>query len=250
VDFWQVSGVYIQPQKADNYSMGYFKNFLNNIWETSLELYYRDINNLVEYKDLPELLLNDHLETELLTGIGRAYGAELYIRKKKGRLNGWFSYAYSRSMVKIDGPADEEKINNGEWFPSKLDKPHNVDLVLNYNINKSNVFSANFTYSTGRPIAVPVANYIVDDVTLPHYTERNQYRIPDYHRLDLSYTIKRNVIRKKRYKDSFTISVYNLYARENAYSVFFKREEGSLTNAYKLSILGTIFPSFTYNFEF
>ena len=250
VDFWQVSGVHIQPQTADNYSIGYFKNFLSNVWETSVELYYRRIHNLVEYKDLPDLLLNDNLETELLPGIGRAYGAELYVRKKKGRLNGWFSYTYSRSLVKIDGPTDEEKINNGDWFSSKFDKPHNIDLVMNYNINKSNIFSASFTYNTGRPVAIPVANYIVDDVNLPHYADRNQYRIPDYHRLDISYTIKRNVIRKKRYKDSFTISIYNLYARRNAFSVFFKKEEGTPSNAYKLSILGTMFPSFTYNFEF
>ncbi len=250
VDFWQVSGPYYAPQKADNYSIGYFKNFINNVWETSLELYYRDIHNLVAYKDLPELLLNNHLETELLSGIGRAYGSELFIRKKKGQLNGWLSYVYSRTLARVDGPTPEEKINRGEWFPSKFDKPHSIDLVLNYNVNKSNILSVNFTYSSGRPIAVPSASYIIDEIFIPHYTERNQFRIPDYHRLDISYTIKRNVIRRKRYKDSFTISVYNLYSRENAFSIFFKKQQGGITNAYKLSVLGSIFPSVTYNFEF
>jgi hypothetical protein len=250
VDFWQVSGPYSAPQRADNYSIGYYRNIFDNFWETSLEIYYRNIHNLLEYKDLPELLLNENLETELLTGIGKAYGAELYIRKKRGRLNGWLSYAYSRVFSKVDGPTPEERINEGDWFPSTLDKPHNLNLVFNYNINKSNSFSFNFTYNSGRPIAVPAASYYVDYILVPHYTERNQYRIPDYHRLDVSYTVKRNVIRKKKYKDSFTFSVYNLYARKNAYSIFFKNDRGTLTNAYKLSVLGTIFPSITYNFEF
>jgi hypothetical protein len=250
VDFWQVSGPYYDPQKSDNYSLGYYRNLLNNIWETSLEVYYRQIHNLIEYKDLPELLLNDHLETEILSGIGKAYGAELFIRKKRGRFNGWLSYTYSRVFSKVDGPSPEERINNGEWFPSKLDIPHNLNVVFNYNINKSNSFSVNFTYNTGRPIAVPAANYYVDNIIVPHFTERNQYRIPDYHRLDVSYTIKRNVVRKRRYKDSFTFSIYNLYARKNAYSIFFRNDRGTLSNAFKLSVLGTMFPSITYNFEF
>ncbi|MBR9998357.1 MAG: TonB-dependent receptor, partial [Cyclobacteriaceae bacterium] len=161
VDFWQVSGPYYSPQRSDNYSLGYYRNILDNIWETSLEIYYRDIHNQMEYKDLPELLLNDHLETELLAGIGKAYGAELYVRKKRGRLNGWLSYTYSRVFSRVDGPKPEDRINQGEWFPSTLDKPHNLNLVFNYNINKSNSFSANFTYNSGRPIAVPAANYYV-----------------------------------------------------------------------------------------
>jgi hypothetical protein len=208
------------------------------------------MDNVIEYKDFAELLLNEHIETELLTGIGKAYGAELLIRKKRGALNGWLSYTYSRSFVKVESEISEETINNGDWFPSRLDKPHNLNIVLNYNFNKSNSFSANFTFSSGRLIAAPDSYYIIDDVYIPEYTSRNQYRIPDYHRLDISYTIKRNVIRKKRYKDSFTISIYNLYARKNAYSIFFRKNTGSATNVYKLSVLGTIFPSVTYNFEF
>ncbi len=250
VDFWLVSGPFYAPETSNNFSVGYFRNFKHNVWETSLEVYYRSLENVIEYKDFAQLLLNNHLETELLSGDGRAYGAELLIRKKKGRLNGWFSYAYSRSFVRIAGNSEDETLNEGEWYPSRLDKPHNLNIVMNYNFNKSNIFSANFTYSSGRPITVPGSFYIVDGVFIPEVSGRNEFRIPPYHRLDISYTIKRNVIKKKRYKDSFTISIYNLYARKNTYSVFYRKNLSTGTNAYRLSVLGTIFPSFTYNFEF
>ena len=250
VDFWLVSGPYYAPETSNNYSIGYFRNFMQNVWETSLELYYRRMKNVIEYKDFAELLLNNHLETELISGDGQAYGAEVLVRRKKGRLNGWMAYTYSRSYVKIGGENEEETINNGEWYPSTLDIPHNFNIVLNYNFNKSNIFSANFTYRSGRPITIPGSFYIVDDVFIPEVTGRNELRIPPYHRLDISYTLKRNVIRKKRYKDSFTFSIYNLYARKNTYSIFYRKNLSRGTNAYRLSVLGTIFPSFTYNFEF
>lgn len=250
VDFWQVSGPYISPQKADNYSLGYYRNFSDNNWETSFELFYRNIHNLIEFKDFPDLLLNDHIETEVLSGTGRSYGAELYIHKTRGKFNGSLSYTYSRTLSKVANTNPEAEINQGEWFRSNLDRPHNLNIVFNIYINKSNTFSANFIYLSGRPISAPFANYYQGEVLIPHYSERNGYRIPDYHRLDVSYTIKRNIIKKRRYQDSFTFSIYNLYARKNAYSVFFRKRPGSTIEAYKLSIIGTIFPSITYNFEF
>ncbi len=250
VDFWLVSGPHYAPETSNNFSIGYFRNFMNNLWETSLEIYYRRLQNVIEYKDFAELLLNDHLETDLLSGDGKAYGAEVLIRRKKGRFNGWLAYTYSRSYVRIDGDNEEETINDGEWYPSNLDMPHNFNVVFNYNFNKSSIFSLNFTYRSGRPITVPGSFYMVDGVFIPEFTGRNEFRIPPYHRLDLSYTLKRNVIRKKRYKDSFTFSIYNLYARENTYSIFYRKSLTTGRNAYRLSVLGTIFPSFTYNFEF
>jgi hypothetical protein len=250
VDFWLVSGPYYAPETSNNYSIGYFRNFMQNVWETSLELYYRRMKNVIEYKDFAELLLNNHLETELISGDGQAYGAEVLVRRRKGRLNGWMAYTYSRSYIKVSGENEEETINDGEWYPSRLDMPHNFNIVLNYNFNKSNIFSANFTYRSGRPITIPGSFYIVDDVFIPEVTGRNELRIPPYHRLDISYTLKRNVIKKKRYKDSFTFSIYNLYARKNTYSIFYRKNISKGTNAYRLSVLGTIFPSFTYNFEF
>ena len=250
VDIWQVSTPYIPPQEADNFSIGYFKNFSNNTWETSVEMYYRKIPSLVEYKDLPDLLLNTHIETELLTGIGKAYGGELSVVRNTGQWTGQFSYTYSRTFSKVAGESQEETINDGEWFPSNFDKPHNLNLALNCDINSTNRLALNFTYSTGRPITAPVANYFLGATVVPHYSERNQFRIPDYHRLDFSYTILSKRVKRSKYKSSFTFTLYNVYGRENAFSVFFKRDLNSTANAYKLSVLGSTFPAITYNFEF
>ena len=249
-DFWQVSNVYLKPLEAKNYSIGFFKNFRLNSWETSLEMYYRDLDNVIEYKDFPDIYLNDHLETELISGKGRFYGIELFIKKKMGKFNGWLSYSYSRSMVRIEDEERGEYVNNGEWFPSRLDQPHNLNLVGNFNLNKTNQLSFNFTYSTGRPLTGPNSNYDLDGYIIPNYSDRNEFRLPDYHRLDVSYTIQRGVFKTSRYDDSFTFSIYNLYGRNNAYSIYFKRDKKSIIGAYKLSILGTMLPSVTYNFNF
>lgn len=250
IDYWQVSNTYLKPLKAKNFSIGYFKNFNMNLWETSAEVYYRDLDNVVEYKDFPSLFLSDHLETELISGNGRSYGIELFVKKKSGRFNGWLSYAYARSLVQIVDEQRDEMVNNGEWFPSRLDQPHNINLVGNFNINKTNQLSFNFTFSTGRPLTGPNSNYSLDGYIIPNYSDRNEFRIPDYHRLDVSYTIQRGIFRTSRYNDSFTFSIYNLYARENAYSIYFVRDNQSIIGAYKLSILGTMLPSITYNFSF
>jgi len=250
VDIWQVSTPHIPPQLADNFSAGYFKNFSNNIWETSLEVYYRNIGSLVEFKNLPDLLLNSQIETELLTGVGKAYGAELSVKKKTGALTGQLSYTYARTFSKVKGKTPEETINNGEWFPSNFDKPHNMNLSVNYEINSMSRFALNFTYSTGRPITAPVASYVVGPTSVPHYSERNQFRIPDYHRLDFSYTIFTSKVKKSKFKSSFTFTLYNLYGRKNAFSVFFKKSQTGAVDAFKLSVLGSTFPAITYNFEF
>ncbi len=250
VDIWQVSTAYIPPQSTHNFSMGYFQNFKNNEWETSLEVFYRKMNNVVEYKDLPQLLLNDHIETEVLTGIGRAYGTELSVKKITGVTTGWLSYTYSRTFSRVNGNSSEERINRGAWFPSNFDKPHNLNLSISVKASRRSQFSFNFTYSTGRPITAPVANYFVGSTVIPHYSDRNAFRIPDYHRLDVAYTIDSNIIRRKKLKGSFTFSIYNLYSRNNAFSVFFKRDLQSTANAFKLSVLGSAFPAITYNFEF
>ena len=250
VDIWQVSTAYIPPQNADNYSAGYFQNFRNNKWETSLEFFYRDIQNVVEYKDLPQLLLNPYIETETLTGIGKAYGAELSIKRMKGLTTGWLSYTYSRSLSKVDGSTSEESINQGEWFPANFDQPHNLNLSVSVQASRRSRFSFNFTYNTGRPIMAPVADYLLGTTVVPHFSERNQFRIPDYHRLDVSYTIDSNIVRRSFLKGSLTFSIYNLYSRDNAFSIFFRRDLQSTSNAFKLSVLGSAFPAVTYNFEF
>jgi len=250
IDIWQVSTPYIPPQLANNFSIGYFQNFNNNEWESSLELFYKDIEQLVEYKDLPQLLQNDLLETELLTGEGRAYGAELAIKRNKGRWTGQLAYTFSRSERQVVGTTPETTINNGDWFPSNFDSPHNLNLVFKYQVNRRHLFSANFTYRKGRPITAPVAAYAIGTVEVPHFSPRNLFRIPDYHRLDLAYTFNRNAVRNNRFKGSLTVSMYNIYFRKNAFSIFFRRSAGSPANAFRLAVLGTAFPSVTYNFEF
>jgi len=250
IDYWQMSNTWFRPLIADNYSAGYFRNFNLNQWETSVEVYYRNMQNLVDYKDFPELFLNPHLETELLSGDGKSYGIEFFLKKKTGKFNGWLSYTFSRSLVMIDDADTGEKVNNGEWYPSKFDQPHNLSIVGNLHLNKTNTFSFNFTFNTGRPLTGPDANYNLSDYIVPNYSARNEFRLPNYHRLDVSYTIERGKLRTNRLKDSFTISIYNVYARKNAYSVYFRRDVGNTFSGYKLAIIGTMIPSITYNFQF
>ena len=251
VDVWQLSNRHILPQRADNYSIGFFKNFDDNKWESSIEVYYRDIENVLEYKDFAELLANDHIETELLSGDGRAYGVEVFIKRKVGNLNGWLGYTYSRSERLVNNVRTGEAINEGDWYPSNFDKPHDVTLALSWQITKRSNFGFNFTYSTGRPNTVPVGRFRVGTVPLiPTYSFRNQFRIPDYHRLDVSYTLDTGHKKDKAWESSWTISVFNLYGRKNAYSIFFEQTPFSNPQAKQLSVLGTAFPAITYNFKF
>jgi len=260
IDVWQLSNKYVKPQVADNFSIGYFRNYANNTWEISMDAYYRNISNLVEYKDFVELLINDHLETDLLSAKGRAYGAEVYVKKSTGKWTGWLSYTFSRSEVQVNGPFRDEVINRGEWFPTNYDKPHNLTLVLNRKLGSKSSFNTSITYSTGRPISGVTSSYEIGTVQVSQFSDRNEFRIPDYFRVDLSFTIAENVwkhrvgrdLSKRRYKDSFSISVYNLFSRNNAYSVFFRvPDEFFLTpRPHQLSVLGQAFPAITYNFKF
>lgn len=255
-DRWQLSTTYIKPQIADQISTGYFLNLMANMFEASVELYYKDIQNAADYKDGVNLLLNPIPETAILQGKGRAYGIEFFIRKNKGKFTGWTSYTYSQTHLKIDGDFQEEKINNGDWYPANYNKPHMINLVLTYRPNQRINYSANFTYSTGRPATYPEDKYLVGGVYVPNYVGRNSTKIPDYHRLDLSMTVNEKPFTTRKWKSSWVFSIYNVYARENAYSIFFKTKNNNSAlylkkaNAYKLSVFGTIFPSITYNFRF
>lgn len=252
VDIWQVSTPYIPPQIADNWSMGYFRNFNRNVWETSVEVYYKNIKNLIDYKDFPDLLLNDHLETDLISGRGRAYGAELYIRRKAGRWTGWLSYAWSRSEIRISGDNVTDPVNKGRWYPTSYDQPHALTFVGKRQLGKRSYFSFNFTYRTGRPITGLIANYEQNRSPIPHFSERNRYRISDYYRLDISFLIAGEKKPDKRYDSNIALSVYNLLGRRNAFSVFYKRpsERIVIPKPFQLSVLGSLFPAVTYNFSF
>ncbi|MEM1319662.1 MAG: TonB-dependent receptor [Bacteroidota bacterium] len=246
IDIWTPSGTYIDPATVDQVAIGYFRNFKDNTYEASIEGFYKDFNNLMDYKDGAELLLNETLETELLSGSGRAYGLELAIRKNKGAFTGWLSYTLSRSERKVPG------INDGEYYPANYDKTHDLSITTAWAINKQFNLSANFAYTTGRPITYPESRYSFDGITVPHYDNRNGARIPEYHRMDigLRFTPRKN--EGRRWKSSWEIGAYNLYGRRNAYSIFFRQNENNPleTEAVRLSIFGNALPYLTYNFSF
>jgi hypothetical protein len=251
VDIWQVSTPYIKPQSSDNYSVGYFLNFRGNVFETSMELYYRKLYNLVDYKDFPALLLNPHIETELISGIGKAYGMEFSLRRNRGKLSGSLSYTYSRTFIRSDSDLPEETVNDGQFYPTFFDQPHSLKCYLSYKLGKTHQVGLNFIHNSGRPISAPIGNYTNADNFIPHFSDRNAYRIPYYQRVDISYTFNRRILKKSGFKDSFTFSIYNLLGRKNAFSIFFKSSpEDKIHKAYRLSVLGTALPSLSYNFNF
>jgi hypothetical protein len=246
LDIWLPSNKYIKPLITDQFSLGYFRNFMNDDIETSLEVYYKDMKNVIDYKDGAELFLKENLETELLRGTGYSYGIEMLVKKQQGKFTGWASYTLARTMRKIQG------INNDKEYPSSYDRTHDIKLVLTYDLSKNWTVSANWLFSTGNPTSYPAAKYTFQENTMYYYTSRNSNRIPDYHRLDLSfnYDYKKNALRK--YKQSLNISFYNVYARRNAYSIYPRenKDNPNITEFVRLSIIGTVIPSVTYNFNF
>ncbi len=249
-DIWKLSDTYLEPQEVTQYSGGIFKNFNNNAIEASVEVFYKDLKNILDYKDGATLILNDNLESELLNGKGKAYGIELYLEKKTGKFTGWLSYTYSRSERKVVGSFPEEIINDGEWYPSNYDKPHSLSLVGDYKLGKRTKISSIFTYSTGRPATYPAAKFNYQEGTnIAYYDNRNGFRTPDYHRLDLSLTFGWDT-KSKWLSGDWVLSLYNVYGRKNTFSVFFDDIPGAPPQAFRLSVLGIPFPSISYNFEF
>ncbi len=248
-DTWKLSDRYLTPQTGRQVSAGYFRDLNDDKIETSVELFYKRIYDIKEFKPGAELLLNDHVETEVLNGTGKSYGVEVSLEKKGGRVYGRMSYTWSRTLIKSDSKFPEDVVNNGAYFPANYDKPHDLTLLANLKAYRRLVFSTTVNYSTGRPITYPVAQYKLGEQVFLHYSEYNQYRIPDYFRIDLSMTINGSLKAHKFARGTFTFSLYNLTGRKNAYSVYF-RSEGERFDAYKLSIFGTVIPTVTYNLRF
>ena len=290
LDVWSPSSNNIKPQIGDQVALGYFKNFsLKDIdYEFSTEIFYKEMQNQIDYIDGADLLLNKTLEAELLSGNGRAYGLEFYLKKRKGKFNGWFSYTLSRSERQVSG------INNKDWYPTRFDKTHNLAVVGNYELNPRWSLSANFVFSTGVPGTFPTNRIEYQGFVLPQNSNnlRNNYRLPAYHRLDISATyevkgkfgtkrgITKNwallnfvrdginslvakVPRVKNWKGSWTFGIYNVYARRNPFGIYFRQtppveeptaqqrvEQSTNTEAIRFSVLGTLVPSVTYNFSF
>jgi outer membrane receptor protein involved in Fe transport len=248
-DIWKLSDSYIRPQFGDQYSLGFYKNLKGNLIELSVEGYYKTMMNSVDFKNSAVLLLNEQIETDVINAEGKAYGIEVLLKKSSGKVNGWISYTYSRSLLKTNSSHSSETVNSGKYYPSSYDKPHAVNVIGNYKFSRRFNFSLNMTYSTGRPITLPLAKYDLGGNPRLYYSERNQFRIPDYFRIDASINLEGNHRIKKLAHSSWTLAIYNLTGRQNAYSVYFTSKDNKISG-YKLSIFGRPIPTITYNFRF
>ena len=242
-DLWIPSSPNVKPEIADQVSLGYYRNFHDNGYEFSAEIYTKTMQNQIDYKNGAQLRANANVESQLLFGKGRAYGLELFVKKKYGKLTGWISYTLSRTEKLING------INNNNWYAAKQDQTHNMAIVAIYQANKKWTFSSNFVYNTGNAVTFPSGKYQVNGQTAFYYTERNGYRMPAYHRLDFAATLQGK--KRKKSEDSWTFSLYNVYGRENAYSIEFKDDpnDPSKTQAVQTALFRWV-PSVTYNFKF
>ena len=256
-DIWVPSSNNIEPQISDQVSVGYFRNFLDNMLEFSTEIYYKDMQNTIDYRDGASVTLNPEVEGELLYGAGRAYGVEILLRKRKGKFTGWVTYTLARTERKFD------EINTGNWYPARQDRTHDISIVAMYNLTDRITASATWVYYTGNAVTFPSGKYEVLNKEVFLYSERNGYRMPNYHRLDLGLTLHNKKFKtipdpisgedkqvEKRFQSSWNFSVYNAYARQNAYSIRFQaNEETGKTEAIQTSLF-KIVPSISYNFTF
>lgn len=242
-DLWISSSNNVKPELADQFSVGYYRNFSDNKYEFSVETYYKNLQNQIDYKNGAELIFNENVESQILFGKGRAYGLELFLKKKQGRFNGWISYTLSRTERKFDA------INNGNYFPAKQDRTHDLSVVGMFELNKSWTFSATWVYYTGNAVTYPTGKYAIENSTMFLYSDRNANRMPAYHRLDLGATwISR---KRKNFESSWNFSVYNAYGRENAYIISFRDSKSDPTKTEVVqTTLFKMIPSVTYNFKF
>lgn len=246
-DVWSPSTNNIKPELADQYTIGYFKNLTikKQEFETSIETYYKDLMNQVDYVDGANLLLNEQLEGELISGIGRAYGLELYFKKNSGNLTGWISYTLSKSERRVFG------INDDDWYPNRFDRLHNLYIVAQYKLNEKWDFAANFVFSTGTPTTFYTGQYTVQGYSIPDAgtNDRNNVRNPDYHRLDLAATYTKK--KAGKWETNWVFSVYNAYNRRNPFSIYFQTnyENTGQNQAIQFSVIGSIVPAISYNFK-
>ena len=242
-DIWISSSNNVKPEIGDQTSLGYFRNFAKDKYQFSSEIYYRWMQNQIDLKNGADINANELIEGELLFGVGRAYGLELLLKKNTGKLTGWIGYTYSRTERLIDG------INNNNWYPARQDITHDVSVVGIYDFNKKWTVSATWVYNTGNAVTFPTGKYIINGNIKYYYTERNGYRMPNYHRLDIGAT--RTLTKSKTRESSLNFSVYNAYGQKNPFSIDFEQDENNpaKTNAV-MTYLFTYIPSITYNFKF
>jgi len=248
-DTWKLSDSFLKPQLGIQYALGYFKNMNQGAFEFSAELYYRSMQNLLDYRSGASIVLKDRIEQEVLVTQGKAYGMELYLKKSTGKLNGSLAYTYSRSLMQTDPSEQKEQINRSEWYPSNFDQPHNANFVGNYELSKRINVTLAGKYSTGRPVTLPIAKFNYGGSERVYFSDRNSFRVPDYFRMDLSVNLEGNHKVAKLAHASWSFGVYNLFGRDNAYSIYFVPEGGKL-KGYQLAIFAEPIPFITYNFRF
>ena len=246
VDIWTPSTNNIRPQIADQIALGYFQNFKEDMYELSAEVYYKKMDQLVDYIDGADLLINEFLEGDLLEGQGRAYGLEMMFKKTEGRFNGWLSYTLARTERQVDG------VNNNEWYPSRFDQLHNLSITTFYDVSKRLSLSANFALISGTPTTFPTTRFEQQGYIIPDnaFDARNNLRIPSYHRLDVSATLQGKKNPDRRWQSEWVFSIYNLYSKRNPFSIFTRLGEEGVTEAVRLSVVGNFIPSVSYNFKF
>ncbi len=251
LDVWTPSGKYVKPQLLDQFAIGYFRNIDNNKYSFEIESYYKTIKNRIDYIDGADLIANNAIEQVILNGEARAYGLEVLLRKNKGKFKGWLAYTLSKSEQKTEGrTALELGINNGEWYNTPYDKTHDISLTGSYEFNKKWRFNTNFLFQTGQPVTYPNGQYQYNGITIPSYTLRNEFRLPGYHRLDLSANYTPKPDKNKGWQSEWVFGIYNIYNRKNAASISFRESEiAGVNEAVKLSIFGIV-PSISYNFKF
>ncbi len=259
LDVWTPSGPFVKPQLLNQYALGYFKRFNEGEFTLETEIYYKDIDNRIDYIDGADLIANDAIEQVILNGEARAYGLEFLLRKNEGKFQGWLAYTLSKSEQRTKGRpftgrdgnlAQETGINNGEWYNTPYDKTHDIALYGSYDLNQKWNFNANFVFQTGQPTNYPVGQFEFQGLTIPFFGQRNVERLPDYHRIDLSATLTPNKNKGRKWQSEWVFSIYNLYNRRNAQSIAFRQNNDTGVNeAVRTSIFGII-PAVTYNFKF
>ena len=250
-DIWKLSDVNIKPQQGWQLAGGFYYNTPDRIWEFSLEAYYKKMKDYLDYRSGAKLLMNHHLETDVINTEGYAYGVELEVKKPKGKLNGWVNYTYSRTFLRQNDARIDRPLNGGDWYPTEYDKPHDFKFVGNYKFTRRHSLSLNVDYSTGRPTTVPAGQYYDEKLGISQmfYTDRNSYRVPDYFRMDLSFNVEASHHLTLATHSSISFGLYNLTGRKNVYSIYYVVEDKRI-KGYKMSIFGAPIPFVTYNIKF
>jgi len=243
LDLWFPVSPNIKPQKLNMYSAGYFLESENGMFNYSVETYFKRLNNVIDYADHAQLLLNKYLEGEIRTGVGRAYGIEFMVKKSKGAFSGFVNYTYSRSERKI------KEINNNKYYSAPYEKRNVINVLLNYRLSDKHSFSTSWVYLSGCPTTYPVGRFTVRDEYFPIYSDRNADRMPAYHRLDVSWTYVPNPNSKKKFRGEWNFSIYNVYGKKNPWMINFKSENSGTPYA-EMTYLFSMLPSISYSFRF